>query len=99
MVCINNIFSIGDILLNKDTGIKCLIVDITVDPFMKLYLREYNKVMDSLKQGKMISVNSYDDYTIEAYADDVYTYGIWKMIGHEDIETIKYFRLRGVHND
>ena len=95
--------NIGDVLLYKETNVEFLVVDTSYcedNYYTTLYLRRCDNVMDLLKSGNMISVHSYNDYTVSIDGCDyLYLDEFWEIIGHEDIETIKYFRLRGAHND
>ena len=91
----------GDILLNKNNNIEYLVVDVKYcedDYYNVLYLREYSKIKKSLEYGNMIKVDSYNDYTIEINADNdgIYINDRWEMVDHINLETIRYFKLRGL---
>lgn len=92
-----NDINIGDILLHKDFNTEYLVVDgyfYEDSYYTVLYLRKYDEVKDSLNYGDMISVNSYNHYTIIIDGSD-YTDDVWEFVRHIDIETIRYFKLRG----
>lgn len=108
MINMENVY-IGDILLNKETNEKLLVVDTDyyqrdAEDYTKgfvsaLYLKRYNDVIESLKLGNIIEVYGYKDYTILINEDDDFFDEPWEIIGREDIETSTYFRLRGAYND
>lgn len=92
-----NKISIGDILLNKDTNIKYLVVDkydYKQNGNATLCLREYAKVKKQLDYGIQVKMHTYNDYTIEINGMDLDEN--WDLADHIDIEIIKYFRLRGL---
>ena len=101
MLHINDV-NIGDILLHKDFNTEYLIIDgsFCEDAYYTiLYLRKYDEVKDALNNGNMIRVDSYNNYTITIEGcDRLYLEDTWKFINHIEIETIRYFKLRGKYN-
>ena len=92
-----NDIDIGDILLHKDFNTEYLVVDgyfCEDNYYTILYLRKYDEVKDALNHGDMIGVNSSNHYTIIIEGKD-YVDDDWEFVRHIDVETIRYFKLRG----